>query len=55
MGDEEIRNKQRSIQRIYPERFTYDAVGRWITKCASDIQRLEQASTMVGSRGDFRF
>ena len=55
MRDEEIRNKQRTIQRIYPERFTYDAVGRWITKCASKIQSLEQASTMVGSRGDFRF
>lgn len=55
MGEEEIRKMQANIAKIYPERFRYEGVSRYIQKRAGEIRGREEAERLTAKRAEFRY
>lgn len=55
MGDGEIRKMQANIAKIYPERFRYEGVSRYIQKRAGEIRGREEAERLTAKRAEFRY
>jgi len=55
MGDEEIRKMQANLAKVYPDRFRYEGVSRWIRKGAGEIADRKEAERLTAKRAEFRY